>query len=502
MGGEDAKTQFIHAEELCKEGRLEDALAILDGLHRELPSSRRVNYQRAVCLAGLGRFDEALASCDDLEGKLKDDQVQALRQRIAEQRSERATVPTPLDPSAEGILPVHDLGADADTGSLYGDSAPAAAAAPPIPATDNVYQVDAVYPLSTQETTVTGRVVSGAFHTGDTVSVLTPGNPPLLAPIARIGSAETPIRVLRQNQQGMLLLRVEPQYVTPGTRLSSSASAEAYAETMVVRDEGESPQAGGPQTEVVVDPMLYDAEAMLNQRRFAPAKEILVGYVRANPNNRFARLLLARVHLEADDELQDGSAALTHVQKVYELGGDRDPAVLDTLATALGANGRPEHGIRYLEHLYSVATTDDARETFRKRIESYRKRFRLGNVWEFINNWGDVVFESGDPGEVVRAVGNGSIPRDAKCRKNRVGQVLTLEAIAAEVPGLAEIIQPPKKSGSVSAIVGAVIGLAVGVAASLFVPVVGSHRIVALLACVVLAAAGAGLGKIIGRTKS
>ena len=215
----------------------------------------------------------------------------------------------------------------------------------------------------------------------------------------------------------------------------------------------------------------------MNERQFRDAKEKLEACIEQDPSNGAAYRLMARIHLEADDELQDNALALERIQKAYELGGDKDPAVLNTLAKALGANGRADHGIRYLERLYALAATDEERNPLAKQIDSYRKRFRLGDVWEFINSWGDVILESGQIEEIQRAVENGSIPKDAQCRKNRTGAWRSIEeALVPQYPQLAALYTAPKSHLVSGVVMGGLAGLAIGVLGGLFIPALAANR--------------------------
>ncbi|GAF70429.1 unnamed protein product, partial [marine sediment metagenome] len=210
----------------------------------------------------------------------------------------------------------------------------------------------------------------------------------------------------------------------------------------------------------------------------------------------------ARVHLEADDELQNAAVALEHIQKAYELGGDKDQAVLETLAKALGANGQAEHGIRYLERLHAMAATDDARVSIAARINSYRTQFTLGTSWEFSNSYGDVIFESDDIDAIEKAIVNGSIPQDAQCRKNKTGEWQSLEeGLVAEFPHVAALFKKPKGGAASSTVaMGGFVGLVVGVVAGLFVPglkdsppfIAGAAVAATALGALIGVAAGAG----------
>jgi len=308
---------------------------------------------------------------------------------------------------------------------------------------------------------------------------------------------------MRQDQQGIIVLRVEPHYVAPGARLVADASDDAYAETMVVPDEGEDTAGPGLAMQVgVMNPALREAEQLVNERRFEPAKEMLEVYVARNPHDGGAYHLLGRVHLEADDELQDAAVALEHVQKAYELGGDRDPAVLETLAKALGMTGRPEHGLRYLERLYALATTEDAKEAWAQRIEFYRKRFRLGTVWEFINSWGDVILESGDGEEIAKAIANGSVPKDAQVRRNKTGQLRSIEeALVPVFPQVATFYVKPRKPSVGALAAGGLLGLGVGVLVGAFIPNVKGNVLAIIEVAVASALLGSGIGGVLSKGK-
>ena len=508
MSSQEARAQFQRAEQLCQDGEYRQALRILDELREALPSSRRVVYQRALCLVNLERFDEALAACEVLDGKLDAKHIEALRSKIQRrrERAERARdaargavsssgqageaaaayAPAPGGGTEAGAEEV----AAAAVAGMTQDAGEAGAGA-------NVYQVESVFPLSTYQTTVTGRVVTGAFHTGDTVSLISTGGTPIFAPIIRIGPADTPIRVVRQGQQTVMVLQVEPQHLAPGSRLTSSGSAEAYAETMVVtgsEESGAAPGAGAPEHDADLDVVTR----LLDERRFGPAKQRIESYLEKDPFSGTAYRLLARVHFESDDELHNNERALECIEKAYELGGDRDPAVLEELAKIQGANGRAEYGVRYLERLYAMAGDDEKREELAKRIESYRNRFKLGNVWEFINNWGDVIFESDNVDAIEKAIANGSVPVDAKCRRNRTGEWRTIqEILVPEHPQLARFFRRPAHYLIRGTVMGGVIGLAVGVigAAIVFGSMAGNwESILGTWAVATLTGIGVGAG--------
>lgn len=489
MSNDQAKADFQRAEQLCHEGKYQEALPLLDSLVAALPSSRRVLFQRVVCLIGLNRLDEAEKNCGELQGKIDPKLFDALRTKIGAARKQAAAKEPDTDPAP--APPPRPAAPQRPAAS----PPPAPAAAAQASTDTNVFQVESVFPLSTSETTITGRVVSGVFYSGDTVSVLSSTSVPLLAPIVRIGSAETPLRMIREGQQGMLVLRIEPQHVTVGNRITSSSSSEAYAETIVVAAEHKEEK----QPAATVDPVLKEAETSIDHRHFSEARDKLTAYLKANAFSGAAHRLLARIHLEADGDLQNNALALEHIQKAFELGGDKDALVLETLANALGAAGRAEHGIRYLERLHSLAATDEARNALSKRIASYRTRFKLGNVWEFINSWGDVIFESGKVEEIDKAIANGSIPKDAQCRKNKTGEWQSFDqGLLTEFPQLALHFRKPKVLVRVWISYGIAMGLPLGFGVSCLIPGIANNIGARVAVIVAVTMAGSIVGAVLG----
>lgn len=322
----------------------------------------------------------------------------------------------------------------------------------------NEFVVDGVFPLTAETTTVTGRVTKGAFRKGETVSLMSALGIPLLAPIAQLGSGETPVNVVREGQKTTLVLKVESHHVSTGARLTSTGDDEAYGATMIA----DTSSGGGDAA--VVSPELTEAERLLNARQFEGAKTTLDGVLAVNPNDAVANRLMARVYLEAEHELNDSKAALEHIKKAYEAGGAEDPLVLETLAQAFGVNGEVEQGLRFLERLYDMADDMDAKKRYAERITAYRKRHKVADQWSFIDGFGDVVFESRDMGEIVKAIQNGSIPEGAKCRKNKVGSVGTIEEVL--VPESPEVAALYKKGAGNTFLMftgsGALVGALVG----------------------------------------
>jgi tetratricopeptide (TPR) repeat protein len=406
MTNEEAKELYVRAVAAFDNHAYQEALGLFEELDRERPNSRQVMFHRARCLIALGRIAEVQEDLPRLEGKIEKERMNELREAIEAARAANS----------------------------------AANSAPPTASTDsggNTYIIESVFAASTNETTVVGHVQSGVFHTGDTVTILPPDGAPLLAPILRIGAAETPLNLVRAGQKTVLLLKVEPHLVVPGTMLTSEGQGEYYAATMVVSTEAKRSSNVPASAETV------EAEKLLKQRKYAEACAALEGCLAREPQNRVAHWLLARAYLESSPPLRDQAKALESIRRAYEHGGAEDPAIIDTLAHALAANGEAEQGLRFLERLYGGDLPLEARMALAHRILEYRDQYHLGHVWEFADTYGEVVFEAKTPEEVAKAIRNGALARDAKCRKDRIGEWRELmPALAADHPEIAALLEP------------------------------------------------------------
>jgi len=243
MANETAKDQFQKAQDLCKREQFAEAWKILEELYREIPNSRRLAYQRGLCLLGLKRYDDALSCCKSLEGKMEDSYVLALKNKIASARRAsdgNASYAAPAVPGDDDQL-LSPMGLTVGVTTPSPKEAPAPPLVQIVEEAANLFAIDSVFPTSMDETTVTGHVVEGAFYTGDSVSIVSPSGLPLLAPIVRIGTAETPLKMVREGQQAVMVLKVEPHHVIPGSRATSSSSSDSHKETVVVSGDSKAP---------------------------------------------------------------------------------------------------------------------------------------------------------------------------------------------------------------------------------------------------------------------
>jgi len=401
MTNEEAKELYQRGVQHLESGDYAGALSAFDTLEADRPNSKHVMYHRALCLIRLDRVSETRELIQKLDGKLEPERMADLRAKLAA-----------AEPHASA------------------STAPASASG------RNVFFIESVYPVSTTQTTVTGLVETGVLHTGDTLTLLSGDGVLLEAPILRIGTADTPLNLVRAGQKAVLLLGVEPSHAAPGMRATSSAQAEAYAATLVVSSE--------PAEDSVVErnAELMEVERAFKRGDFGAASNTLDAYLQRDPRSIAGHRLVARLHLESPDH-NDPKAALRAIRKAYELGGAEDPAVIGVLAEALAANGEAEQGLRFLERLYSGNLPVEARMALNKRIQEFRAQHQIGHVWEFADSYGEVIFEAKSMDEVVKAMKNKTLPLEAKCRRDRVGDWRPIEvALAPDHPEIAALYRP------------------------------------------------------------
>lgn len=437
MTNEEAKQIYVRAVENFEKKEYLKSLDLLDALDNERPNSRQVTYHRARCLIALNRTAEASECIQRLDGKLEKERVEELRHALDSARTAHT--------------------------SNTGVSAPAAA---PAPAAANgnapsVFVIESVFTASVNESTVVGHVQSGVFHTGDNLTLVSPDGMPFIAPILRLGPAETPVNLVRAGQKTLMLLKVDPNLVSPGTTATTEAQAEYYAATMVVSSEPQAPSSTSVTSEMV------EAEKLLKQGKYEEARGVLEARLKQEPGNRSVYRMLARIFLEAAPPLQDKKLALEHIRRAYELGGAEDPAVIHTLAQALAGNGEADQGLRFLERLHAGNLPLEARMALSRRILEFRDQHGLGHLWEFADAYGEVVFEAKSMGELVKALRNGTVSRDAKCRKDHIGEWGTIQGmLAPDHPEIAALFKPSSGVGFNPWILVAIVVLAAAIVAA------------------------------------
>ncbi len=391
MTNEEAKAQYTEAVSQVERGNFADALGLLDALDAARPNSRHVTYQRALCLVPLGRIAEAEACLQGLDGKVDQPRIARLEALIAAAQTESEASGHAL-PHAE-------------------------------PGEGGTFSAEAAYPVDADRALVTGRVRRGTIRLGDVALVTTPDGIEVEAPVLRIGPEETPANVVRGGQATSLLLEIEPQYISAGMSIEIASRAEAYAATMVVESKPAAPREAAE----LPAPVAVAARQM-RQGELPEAIAGLQQAVEENPDLASAHSLLARAYLESVPPVRNPERALEHVRRAYELDSSEDSEVNGLLAWALAETGEAEHGLRFLERLYKK-TSDPAEQTaLAARIGEFRSRYGLGSLWQFADQFGEIVFEAQTMPEIVKALQRGVIPKDAKCRFNRISEWRPVDA--------------------------------------------------------------------------
>ncbi|HUW62333.1 MAG TPA: CDC27 family protein [Candidatus Bathyarchaeia archaeon] len=81
MDAQEATRTFKQAEALYANRRYEEALKLLENLDLNFPNTKNILYPKALCLAALGRKDEAATACDSLD-ILQDARAQVIRDQL------------------------------------------------------------------------------------------------------------------------------------------------------------------------------------------------------------------------------------------------------------------------------------------------------------------------------------------------------------------------------------------------------------------------------------
>ena len=453
MTKEEAKILLVEAHELTQGRKYQEALTILQQIRTVFPDSGRVIQQQAFCLIGLGKLEEAEQLCPLLE-QLAGSDVSVIRSGIQQARNTSGIASAPQSP------------------------VPPTTVTPPLvkgPVAENEFFVESVSPVSTEETCVMGHVAEGAFFSGSMVSVITATGLPLLAPILRLGTQYAPLNVIRKGPLATMFLQIEPEHVAVGAKIFSTDSGAAQAPTMIVsaKSISDKPKINSP------SPELLEARRLLDNRMFNEAKQLLGVSLSRTPNDAEAHRLMARLSLEAEHELNNPQKAMHHIAKAYEIAGHEQPEVIEVLAQTLGANGQCEHGLRHLERLYETTDDIDQKNLYAQRITSFRTRYQIPDLWQFIDSMGTILIESTDPDKIQKALENRNIPPNALFRKNKVGVLLPVKdwqltraqshhAPLAPTPAESDT---PYPNNTMTKLIGALIGVILVAGLNLFISI-------------------------------
>ena len=93
MDGQRAKDFFKQADELYNAGQYPQALKLLAELNSAFPNQKNVIWPSALCLAKLGRHEEAIRACEILVAQFGDARAADLRERLKTHQYSGATPP-------------------------------------------------------------------------------------------------------------------------------------------------------------------------------------------------------------------------------------------------------------------------------------------------------------------------------------------------------------------------------------------------------------------------
>jgi hypothetical protein len=232
-----------------------------------------------------------------------------------------------------------------------------------------------------------------------------------------------------------MTVQADPSLVTVGASFTCAAREEYYAATQAVMPE----KFDGPTTNDMT-PELTNIDKMIKKGEFADAERFLRIHLIHHPGHYSAHRMLAEIHLEGPPPLNNPKLAADQIKQAYAKGGDKDPAVIKVLAETLGRNGDGEQGLRFLERLNVPGLEPEARSALANHIYKYRSRFNLGHEWQFADQYGEIIFDTEDVAEAVKALVKGAVPKESKCRRDRVGDWQPIEhLLAPEFPEVAKL---------------------------------------------------------------
>ncbi len=193
MTNEEAKAQYEQAVKEVRAKNFSLALKLLEQLDQERPNSRKVTHQRIVCLIHLHRFDDADKALSQLRTRVSPESIVELEDELATARSQETM----------RLIEVRET------------------------THTNIFVVEAVYPLSTSQVTITGYMESGQIRAMDSLYIR--GTE---APILRLGPTDKPIPSLHEGMHGVMLLGINPSLVASGDTLTVlPAEYDALSET-------------------------------------------------------------------------------------------------------------------------------------------------------------------------------------------------------------------------------------------------------------------------------
>ncbi|HOK08936.1 MAG TPA: tetratricopeptide repeat protein [Candidatus Hydrogenedens sp.] len=101
-----SKQKLKEAEKLYEEKKYSEALQLLNELEHENPGEKKVAYGRAMCLARLGNFADAMLLCDELWARYRDEKAKVLKEKIMVWAEEASALPhaTQITPKKVSVI--------------------------------------------------------------------------------------------------------------------------------------------------------------------------------------------------------------------------------------------------------------------------------------------------------------------------------------------------------------------------------------------------------------
>jgi len=410
---EEAKLLYEDARKLIETGSFEEALEKLNILDRERPNSRRVTYYRALCLARTGQPALAKACMAGLTDRIEPEALEKLKQIIAQVEADSKTaevsntLPAELDKDSQEPLTLLE---------------------------PNLLQIQSVIPTSVDTCTITVTIRSGIFRVGDSLKLPGSGGREEQAEILRIGTANAPLYFAREGMSVPMLVKAQPTQLAPGMNAGCRHHRRTQKDTTVLV----MPEEHG--LVIQWDESLQTAERLIKREDFSGASDLLNAYLQEHPESVLANRLIAELYRNAPAPIGDLKKALDHAEQAYNAGGFSDPPTVYLYAELLAQQGEKNKGLACLERLYETVEDPHARNALAERIRQFRRDHSLGVLWQFSDLSGEVLFETADRNQLIAALRESEILRNARCRLDRVGAWQDAKSLLSQtIPEIAEL---------------------------------------------------------------
>ena len=448
---EEAKNLYEQARGLVEAEQFDEALEKLNILDRERPNSRRVTYYRALCLARTGRTDLAKACMASLTDRIEPEALEKLKQIIAR-----------VEADSKAAAGGHELPSELEKDNYE----PLTVLEP------NLLQIQSVIPVSVDTCTIVAVIRSGVFRTGDSLKLPGSRGGEDSAEILRIGTVNAALRFAREGMVIPMLVKAQAEKLVPGMNAGCRQQKQMKPshKSHVLPEEHDSV--------IRWDETLEKADRLLHRKDYAAAAEIVESYIQTHPESVLAHRLMAEILQDAPPPLGDLAKALELAGQAHEKGGYVDPPTVYLYSELLARHGEFEKGLRHLEELYETLEDPHARNALAERIRQYRRDYNMGVLWQLSDLSGEVMFETSDRDQLIAALRESEILRNARCRLDRVGgwqdaKSLLVTAIPeiAEIYGVA-VSQKPEETNRKLTL--AIILLVVGLILAIVMPILFS----------------------------